>query len=249
MVVFTDITPLRRLQEQRIRYILGVSHGLRTPLTVVQGQAQLLLTALEKSGFNGRLQRSAEAVVTSSHRMSVMLRDLVDLTSMEAGQELKLNRIPVELPAFVRELCTRLAGLLDTSRIQLQAPQDLPRVWADPDRLERILVNLFSNALKYSRPGTRIQVALSAGGEGEVVTSVSDQGPGIPQHQIPLLFQPYQRIQLDRLPRESVGLGLYITRGLVEAHGGSIRVESEVGVGSTFSFTLPVADEGGSATP
>lgn len=240
VLVFSDVTALHNMQQQRARHILGISHGLRTPLTVVQGHAQLLLAAVEQADLDNRLQRSAEAVATSAQRMSIMLRDLVDLTIMEAGQELKLNRVPVDVLAFARELRERLSGLLDTSRIEVEAPRDLPPALADRDRLERILVNLLSNALKYSYPGTRVRVAVSLS-DGEVVTTVSDQGPGIPRDQIPLLFQPYQRIRLGEGSRGSVGLGLYITRGLVEAHGGRISVESEVGKGSSFSFTLPVA--------
>lgn len=235
---FTDITPLHDLEQQRAQYILGISHGLRTPLTVVQGQAQLLLQAIDRAGIDSWMRRSTEAVIASGRRMSVMLRDLVDLTQLEAGHKLMLNRVPVDVPSLVEDLRRRFSGLLETERIRVKAPADLPRVLADPDRLERIFTNLLSNALKYSDPGTPVEVKMSVR-DGEVVTSVSDQGRGIPRDQIPLLFQPYQRIQLARAPRESVGLGLYVTKGLVEAHGGEIWVQSEEGKGSTFSFTLP----------
>lgn len=233
----TDITPIRDLQEQRSLHILGISHGLRTPLTVVQGQAQLLLRALERERRNNGIRRSAETIVSSSRRMSVMLRDLVDLADLEIGEPLKLNLVPVDLRATLYELKRRLAGLLATERVRVDAPDDLPNVMADPDRLERILLNLLSNALKYSDPNTEVIVALRQQGEN-VVTSITDRGKGIPPEELPTLFQRYRR----PMPvRESLGLGLYITRGLVEAHGGKIWVESEVGKGSTFSFTLPVA--------
>jgi signal transduction histidine kinase len=105
--------------------------------------------------------------------------------------------------------------------------------------LERILINLLSNALQYSDRGTKIAVDL-AQRDGEVVTSVTDRGHGIPPDELPQLFEPYQRVQLAQERRESVGLGLYIAKGLVEAHGGRIWVESELGKGSSFSFSLPV---------
>ena len=240
VATFTDITPLHDLQQQRARYILGISHGLRTPLTVVQGQAQLLLQALERAGIDARMQRSTEVVVKSAQRMSVTLRDLVDLTEIEAGQPLKLNRVPVDLRSFVFQMKEHLRGLLDVERVRAEAPEGLPPVMADPDRLERILTNLLSNALKYSKPDTEVTISLSQS-DGEVITSVTDRGKGIPAEDIPLLFQPYQRAQMVRAPQESLGLGLYITKGLVEAHGGRIWVESQVGKGSTFTFTLPVA--------
>jgi signal transduction histidine kinase len=113
-------------------------------------------------------------------------------------------------------------------------------VLADPDRLERILMNLLTNALKYSAPGTPVTVAL-ARRDGQVVTAVSDQGPGIPPDELPHLFERYYRARETRERKEGLGLGLYITKGLVEAHGGRLWVESQVGKGSTFSFSLPAA--------
>lgn len=237
---YTDITPLHDLQQQRAQYILGISHGLRTPLTVVQGQAELLLQALERKGINGTFVRSTEAVITASRRMSVTLRDLVDLTHLEAGQKLQLNPVPVELPNFIKELCERYRGLLQTDRIEVDAEEGLPRVLADPDRADRILINLISNALRHSKSGTPVTVTL-ARQDDQVVTSVTDMGSGIPNEQMPLLFQPYQRVELGLRSRETVGLGLYVTKGLVEAQGGEIWVQSQVGKGSKFSFTLPIA--------
>ncbi len=240
VLTLTDITQLHDLQEQRAQYILGISHGLRTPLTVVQGQAQLLMQGLEKAGLDGRMRHSAEAVVGSARRMSVMLRDLVDLMHLEAGQRLQLNLLPVDLRPFLPGLKERLRGLLEVERVRIEIPEELPRVLADPDRLERIVTNLLSNALKYSAPGTEVTIHVNRR-DDEVVVSVTDRGRGISPEQLSHLFEPYQRIRLATAPRESLGLGLYITRGLVEAHGGKLWVESKVGEGSTFSFTLPVA--------
>ena len=240
---FTDITPLHNLEAQRTQYILGISHGLRTPLTVVQGQAQLLMQAIEKAGLGGTARRSAEAILSAARRMSLMLRDMVDLTQLETGKPLKLNRVTVDLKSFVLDLVGRLAGLMETGRVRVDAPEDLPPVIADPDRLERILANLLSNALRYSTPGTEVTIRMAAQ-NGEVVTSVTDLGPGIPPDELSRLFQRYR----PRLPRErpeTLGLGLYITKGLVEAHGGRIWVESEMGRGSTFSFTLPATSRSG----
>jgi len=233
VLTLADITSLHRLQEQRAHYVLGVSHGLRTPLTVLQGQAQLLARALEKAGLDSRMRRSADAIVASAQRMSSMLRDLVDLMQMESGQPLKLNPLPLDLYSFLLHLKERLSGLLQMERVRVEAPEGLPEALADTDRLERILINLLTNALEYSEPGTEITVSLSRR-DGEVVTSVTDRGPGIPPKELPNLFQPYRRA-----PRARLGLGLYITKGLVEAHGGRIWAQSEVGKGSVFSFSLP----------
>ena len=173
-----------------------------------------------------------------------MIRDLVDLTEVEAGRPLKLNRVPVDLRSFMLGLRERLAGLLETERVRVEALERLPQVLADTDRLERILINLLSNALRCSAPGTEVTVTLSRH-NNEVITSVTDRGIGIPPMELPLLFQPYRRTMVVRRPQERLGLGLYITKGLVEAHGGRIWAQSEVGKGSTFSFALPAAITGG----
>lgn len=237
VLTFTDITPIQKLQQQRAKHVLGISHGLRTPLTVVQGQAQLLLRELDRAGVDGQMHHSTEAIAASSQRMSLLLRDLVDLTALENGQPLRLNPEAIDLRPFVQELTERLAGVFDVGRIRVEAPEELPSVSADPDRLERILASLLSNALRYSDPGTQITMGFQRQ-DGEVVTSVTDQGEGIPPEQLPHLFDPYRR---EEERPESTGLGLYIAKGLVVAMGGRIWAESQVGKGSSFSFSLPVA--------
>jgi PAS domain S-box-containing protein len=243
VATFTNITPLQRLQEQRSQHILGISHGLRTPLTVVQGQAQMLLHSLRATGVNGSLERSAEAVVTSAYRMSIMIRDLVDLMQLETGQPLRLNRVELDPREFVLTLLERLRPLWDVGRVKVESQARVPEVLADPDRLERILINLLSNALKYSSAGSEVVVRLSHR-SGRVAISVSDRGDGIPEAEMATLFEPYLRRRLALTSPESLGLGLYITRGLVEAHGGVIGVDTAQGKGSTFSFSLPVASAG-----
>jgi len=264
LVVHRDVTERRRTEEQRDElvaqlqevngrlvaasiqakeHVHAICHDLRAPLTIVQGHAQLVLRALEKAGLKGPERRSAEAILTSARRMSAMVQDLADSARLESGQ-LKLSRTRVDVRQFALDLVGRLAATTEPERLRVDAPANLPPAWADPDCLERILTNLLGNALKYSAPGTPVVVALGAR-EGEVVTSVSDEGRGIAPEELPRLFERYYRTRQAREQREGLGLGLYITRGLVEAHGGRVWVESQVGKGSTFSFTLPVADEPG----
>ncbi len=234
----SDVTPLVELQEQREDMLRAVSHDLRNPLTAVLGPAELLGRRLAKADMP-RERKSAQTIISAAQRMNTMIQDLVDAARSESGQ-LRLERQPVDLGAFVRDLKERLAASLETGRIEVRVPQGLPPVWADPARLERILTNLWSNALKYSAPGTPVTV--SARQEGDmVVTAVQDRGPGIAPEDLPHLLERYFRVGGAAKRREGLGLGLYITRMLVEAHGGRIWVQSEVGVGSTFSFSLPVA--------
>ena len=196
------------------------------------------LARLHSAGIGGEGKESVEAVLTSAQRMDAMIQELVDATRLEAGQ-VHLERRPVALRAFIDDLLRRLAGTLETDRVRVSAPAGLPEVLADPDQLERILTNLLSNALKYSPPGSVVTVTLTRR-DDEVVTAVSDQGPGIAPEELPHLFERYYRTEAGRERRESLGLGLYITRKLVEAHGGRIWAESEPGKGSTFDFSLPV---------
>jgi PAS domain S-box-containing protein len=237
-VVATDITELYRLQQQREDLVRMVSHDLRGPLTAVQGQAQILLKQMERSRLSEAMRRSATAILTNARRMNSMIQDLVDAALVESGQ-MRLRRVPVELGAAVADLKQRMAGAIETERVRVAIPAGLPPVRADPDRLDRILFNLLSNALKYSPAETEVHVTAERS-DGEIVVSVTDRGPGISREDIPHLFERYYRVKGTR-KAEGLGLGLYITRILVEAHGGRIWVQSEVGRGSTFSFTLPVA--------
>lgn len=239
VITFTDVTPLRHLQEQQDDLIRAISHDLRSPLTVVLGHGQILYQSLSKGKVNLRRRRSADAIILAARQMNAMIRDLVDSARMEVG-ELELSRSAVDVAHLVTDLTARLGEVLETSRVRLDAPEGLPPVIADPDRLERILINLLTNALKYSDPETEVTVAVRNDGK-RVVTSVTDRGKGIPPEELPLLFQRYGRTLHSRKRQDSLGLGLYITKGLVEAHGGNIWVESHVGVGSTFFFSLPIA--------
>ena len=228
------------LEEERTRLadvMRTVSHDLRNPLAAVLGQAQLLARRLEQTG--AREAESARAIAVAAQRMNGLIQDLVDSMRVQA-RRLQLARQPVDLPGFTEGLRREQAALMDTARIHLEVPEGLPPVSADPNRLERVLVNLLSNALKYSPPGTPVTVSFQRR-DGEVVTSVTDRGPGIPPEEIPNLFQRYYRGAAARDRDGGLGLGLYIARTLVEAHGGRIWVESEPGKGSTFSFSLPVA--------
>ncbi|HOG46913.1 MAG TPA: ATP-binding protein [Anaerolineae bacterium] len=234
----SDVTPLVDLQEQREDMLRAVSHDLRNPLTAVLGQAELLQRSLSKAGLE-RERKGAQSISAGAQRMNTMIQDLVDAARSESDQ-LRLERRPVDMRAFVLQLKQQLAPTLETGRIDVQVPDGLPPVLADTNRLERILTNLLSNALKYSAPGTPVIVS-AAPRDGEVVTSVIDRGEGIPPEQAARLFERYYRAEATRERREGLGLGLYITRKLVEAHGGRIWVQSTAGKGSTFSFSLPIA--------
>lgn len=172
--------------------------------------------------------------------MDAMIQDLVDIARVESGQ-LNLHQTRVDLSSFIYDLERRLSSVLDMSRVSVEIASGLAPTYADPNRLERILTNLLSNALKYSDAST--EVTLSARSDGnEVAVQVTDQGAGISPEDQPHIFDRYYRVH-STSKKDGLGLGLYIARMLVEAMGGRIWVRSEVGSGSTFGFTLPLAEE------
>ncbi len=243
----STVAELRRLREQQEDYIRAVSHDLRNPLTAVQGQAELLLKVLDRTGVDGMERRSAAAILTSARRMNAMIQEMAEAARLESGQ-VELSPRPLDLPAFVMDLKERMAERSDAERIRVVAAEGLPAALADPDRLERILRNLLSNALKYSAPEMEVLVEMTRR-DMEVVTAIVDRGEGIAPDEMANLFQRYYRTESARRQKGGLGLGLYVTKGLVEAHGGRIWVESEVGRGSTFQFTLPALPDPPSQGP
>ncbi len=224
---------LEKLLKDQEEFIGVLSHDLRSPLTVIHGFAQLLRRHPEQSES---VRKAGESIETSAHRMERLIAELTDAGRLDAGK-LMLDVAPVELGAFISDLVERLrAGGAD--RVRVETSEGLPAVLADPDRLERILTNLIGNGLKYSDGQVEVRVA---SGDRGVVISVADHGVGIAEEELAHIFDRYYRAGATA-SREGLGLGLYITKGLVEAHGGRIRVESQVDEGSTFSFSLPVAD-------
>ncbi len=216
---FTDITA-HVLQQQQEDFLHLVSHDLRIPLTVIYGHTQLLESSLAEAGITDEhLRENVATIRRSCQRMNAMIQDLVDAARFAGGQ-LVLNVAPVELAPYLANLLRRVKPSLDVERIKLTIPIDLPPVSADYDRLERILLNLLTNALKYSRANTPILLQAKST-DGEVLISVMDEGVGIAPEELPHLFERFYRGKSER-QAEGIGLGLYITKLLVEAHGGRI---------------------------
>ncbi|MHB1134702.1 MAG: sensor histidine kinase [Chloroflexota bacterium] len=238
---FTDVTQLHELQERQMDLVRTVSHDLRGPLTTVQGQAQMLMRLLPKATMRERSLKSAEAIVINAKRMNAMIQDLVDAARLESGQ-MELQLEVVDVKSLLENLLATTSGALETERVELVLPADLPPVLADAYRVERVLANLLSNALKYSAAEEKVKVV--AGHEGAYVCiSVADRGIGIAADDLPHIFDRYYAPQTGRRAG-GLGLGLFIARRLVEVQGGSISVQSEPGQGSTFTITLPVASGG-----
>lgn len=231
------LAELQRRAEQTEDFIRMISHDLRQPLTIIQGMSQWLAGRLAALGLE-REAGTAERVVSSGKRMASMIQDLVHSARLEAGQTpARIEATDVVL--LVQEAIRQLPSARDHARVSLDANGWTARVLADPRHIERAILNLVTNALKYSPADAPVVVRVRQQG-GEAVISVIDRGEGISPADQRNLFQRYYRAQTEKRA-EGLGLGLYTARLIVEAHGGHIWCESEVGQGSTFSFTLPLA--------
>jgi PAS domain S-box-containing protein len=235
VLTFSDETTLHDMEQARDDLVGMISHDLRTPLNAVLNHAHLLR---KHPGDAAQVEARAGAVLKSCERMSAMIQDLVEATLLEDGR-LQVSPEPLDLAEAVPELLERLRGALEMDRVRLAVEAGLPRALADPNRLERILVNLLTNALKYSPPQGEVTVALATDPDGVAIV-VSDRGIGIAPEDVPHVFERFFRARGARQP-EGLGLGLYITRLLVQAHGGRIEVTSQLGQGSTFRVVLPAA--------
>jgi PAS domain S-box-containing protein len=237
VATMSDITALRDLQQRQEDLLHIVSHDLRTPLAVIHGHMELLEEALRGRGIDGELTMSTSTIDRNVQRMNTMIQDLVEMARLE-GRQFALSLEEVALQCYVPDLLARVRDILPVQRVALDIPIDLPPVRADYSRLERILLNLLTNAFKYSTPETPVHIQASRH-DTEIIITVTDHGRGIVPKDVPHLFERFYRAGSER-QAEGIGLGLYITKLLVESHGGRIWVESEVGEGSTFSFTLPL---------
>ena len=213
-----------------------VSHDLRNPLGVVLASSSLLLKSSLPPEKEGRARRQVEAIQRAGNRMNRLIRDLLDFASIQGGR-LSVTLRPRDAAAIVSEVLEALEPLAASKTLRLanETAGDLC-VSCDHDRVVQLLSNVIGNAIKFTPDGGTITVRATRDGT-EVRFAVVDNGPGIPAEELPHVFDRYY--QARRKNREGIGLGLSIARGIVEAHGGRIWVESEEGRGSTFFFTLP----------
>ncbi len=237
VTLLEDITHLREIDRLKSEFIATASHELRTPLTSVQMGVHLLL---ERA--TGELTDKQAEVLSACRedceRLDRLMRDLLDLSRIEAGESepaVELVRTRDLINAATRELRPQVEsrGLL----FKVEVPLDLPAVKVDRSQVERVLSNLVVNAMRYTKHG-EIRISVQPRGSS-VAVSVSDTGSGIPQEYLPHIFDKF--VQVPGAATGGAGLGLAISRLIVEAHGGQISVQSEPGKGSTFTFTLPIA--------
>jgi signal transduction histidine kinase len=237
VVVFEDISRLRELEREREEWTSVIAHDLRQPVTVVDGYARLLLRHAEQQP--APVTEWIEHILVSTTQLTRMIADLLDVSRIEA-RRLTLDCRPVDFPTLVRAVVERTAEVTQGHSVRVRIGGEILPLLLDPGRIEQVLGNLLANAAKYSYPDREILVDV-ARRDAAVEASVTNQGPGIAAEELPKLFQRFYRTPEARANQPTgVGLGLYITRGLVEAHGGRIWAESIPSQTTTFHFTLPV---------
>ena len=243
VVTMQDLTPLEDLERLRAEFLGMVSHELRTPLTSIKGSVDTLL----ESGSDldpAEMTQFFRIIRDQSENMRHLIGDLLDVARIETGT-LPVSPEPVAVTVLVDEARSRFQSGGGRSNLQIELPPHLPRVLADRRRIVQVLNNLLSNAARHSNDLSPIRVAAVRDGV-HVAFSVADDGVGVPAERLPHLFRKFSHLDGEERGREigGSGLGLAICKGIVEAHGGRIRAESDgLGLGSRFTFTLPAVEE------
>lgn len=239
-----DITVEKKIEQMKNEFVSTVSHELRTPLTSIKGYVDLILEG-DAGKINKTQREFLQIVKQNNDRLVALINDLLDISRIESGR-IHLKIEPNNMKDIVMGAIHTLRALIENKKMDLvvEIPEGLPLVAADRDRIGQVVINFLSNAVKYTPPGGKVVAKLTRRRDGELITSVEDNGIGISEEDQEQLFSKFFRVD-SSLTREigGSGLGLSICKTIVELHGGKIWVESEVGKGSTFSFSLPLAAE------
>jgi two-component system, OmpR family, sensor kinase len=231
-------------QQSQRDFVANVSHDLKTPLTSIRGFAQAILdgTAQSEDGY----RRAAGIIKDEAERMTRLVDSLLALAKISADKD-RSNWIEVDLAALVRTCVDQLAIVAQQKQVRFELDlRPTPRVYGSPDRLAQVLTNLLDNAVKHTPTGSEIFVATAVNlaargstGRAQVSVTITDAGPGIPPQDILRIFERFYQVDKSRAKHHGSGLGLAIAKEIVEAHGGTIRVENHTGAGARFSVTLP----------
>jgi two-component system sensor histidine kinase MtrB len=236
-----EIEASQRDQLDRLKdeFVLTASHELRSPLTSVQGFAELLM--LDRDSLTPKQAETVEIILDNCRHLVRLLNDLLDLARSDAGR-LAVRPAPTEVAPLIEDAARTMRGQTEGSgqTLEVAIQPGLPQIDVEADRIRQILVNLLTNAHEYSPEGASIEVTAEAAG-ADVEIAVTDNGPGIPADQLEHIFDRFTRGDAGLTQRVGgTGLGLAISKSLVELHGGTIAAESTPGEGSTFRFRLPV---------
>jgi two-component system phosphate regulon sensor histidine kinase PhoR len=242
ILVFHDLTRLKQLERTREEFVANVSHELRTPLSLIKGYVETLLDGARNNPEVA--QRFLKIIERNTQRLDLLIQDLLTISALES-ERIKLALLPTNLRSLADKIFADLHARADAKNIQLA--NELPELTAlaDANRMDQVLANLVDNAIKYGRAQGRVIVGGKMVEDQKIEVFVRDDGPGIPPEALDRVFERFYRVDKARSRDQGgTGLGLSIVKHIVQAHGGKVWVESELGKGATFYFTLPagVAD-------
>jgi PAS domain S-box-containing protein len=236
-----DITERKELESLKDELISIVSHELRTPLTSIRGSLGLLAAGL-LGKISGKARHMLEVATNNTDRLVRLINDILDIQRMDAGRMEMVSTV-CNAAELMDSVCESLQPVAEEAGVTLRVDSVSVPLWADSDRIIQVLTNLISNAVKFSPEGGTVRLQ-AENQEGEILFQVSDEGRGIPSHKQGAIFDRFQQVDVsDARVKVGAGLGLAISRKIVEEHGGRIWVESASGQGSTFFFTLPLKVE------
>jgi signal transduction histidine kinase len=233
--VLQDVTELQRVERMRRQFVADASHQLRSPLTAMQGYAEALLD--EVAADAQTRHRYLATIVRDAKRLTRLIEQLLDLSHIESGQA-KLDLKALTISTLLRRVIESVPRDGSQPRIELQAPDDSPAALADEAYTEQALRNLLENAVRHTPPDGQVTVWARAEAD-HLMVGVTDTGAGIAPEHLPRIWDRFYRA--GESDKEGTGLGLAIVKSLVERQGGEVSAESRLGVGSSFTFTLPLA--------
>jgi len=239
IAVFHDITRLKELEIIRQDFVANVSHELRTPLTTIKGYAETLLEGALKEEVAFQF---VQVIKRHTDRLTKIVEDLLMLSKIES-KEFQLKIEFISLPDFINDVIDFVKEAAEKKEISISQSKitSSQAVGADRNYLEQIFINLLDNAIKYTHEGGKVTISAIEKDKREIQFSIEDDGMGIPREDIPRIFERFYRVDKGRSQElGGTGLGLSIVKHLVQAHGGRVWVESQLGEGSTFYFTLPI---------
>jgi two-component system, OmpR family, phosphate regulon sensor histidine kinase PhoR len=241
LISLRDIAEQKELERTHRDFVSMAAHELRSPLTAIKGFTRTLMMKADKLSEERR-NEYLSVVNEQSNRLARLVEDLMQVSRIDAGR-VSLHREDLDLGETISALVEQFRGKWTGRTIRVSKKGKGLYAHADPHKFEEILINLIDNAVKYSPAGTPVVVSLEEDGP-EIAISVRDRGVGIPSDEVPNLFQKFARVSSAATAEvPGTGLGLYIVKGFVEAHGGRVSVDSTPGEGSTFTFSLPAAHE------
>jgi len=244
IITINDISKEKEFEEMKLDFVSMAAHELRTPLTAIRGYLSVLQEEVADSLSKEQKSFLDKAFVSSS-QLASLVENLLSVSRIERGA-MRLDVIPADWRAILEESVNNFLPLASEKGVNifLKCPEKLPKVLVDKFRIGEVLSNLVGNAIAYTKPGGDIQVTAEVG-RGQVTTHVKDTGQGIPESALPRLFTKFFRVSgILEQGSKGTGLGLYISKAIIDLHQGKIWVESKMGVGSTFSFTVPAVESG-----